>query len=72
MGSKFAHDEAERLGPEPVSAHERLTHTVQAFEGTPDSEFAVVATSGVYGEGVKTGLTWGDLRALLAALPERA
>lgn len=72
MGSKFARDEMGRLGPEPVSAYDRLTHTVQAFEGTPDSEFAIVATSGVYGQGVKTGLTWGDLRALVTALSERA
>lgn len=72
MPSQFARDEIERLGSEPVSAYERLTHTVQAFEGTPDSEFAIVATSNVYGEGVKTGLTWGDLRALATALSERA
>lgn len=32
--------------------------------GKVDDDFAVAVTSGVYGTGVTTGLTWADVRAL--------
>jgi hypothetical protein len=47
---------------------EHARHTLAAFPNTPDGEFVVTATSGVYAE--STGLTWGDLRALVKALDE--
>ena len=54
----------ERLGPEPTTPAERLAHTLAAHEGTDDSWMVVEATNNVYGDGVRTGLTLGDLRAL--------
>jgi ribosome-binding protein aMBF1 (putative translation factor) len=54
----------ERLGPEPTTPTERLAHTLAAHEGTDDSWVVVEATNNVYGQGVRTGLTLGDLRAL--------
>ena len=48
-------------GDDPIA---RLRHTLNVFDGTMrDNEFVVIATSGIYREG-KTGLTWGDLRAI--------
>ena len=63
-GSTFRHIERERLGPEPSTLAERLAHTVKAFNHRPGDELAIEATRGVYGDGVTTGLTWDDLRAL--------
>jgi hypothetical protein len=51
-------------GPAPTSLAERLAHTVSLFPDEPDGRFAVMATHGIYGPGVTTGLTWGDLREL--------
>jgi len=49
-------------GKDPI---ERLQHAVAMFENEPDNDWAIVATSNIYGQGVRTGLTWGDLRLLL-------
>jgi hypothetical protein len=63
--------ERERLAliaqfPEPDGTPlSNLKHYVDIFEGSPDSEKVLIATSGIYGDGVRTGLTHGDLRALL-------
>lgn len=48
-------------------AVQRLVHTLAAFAETPDEEWAIRATGGLYGDRT-TGLTWGDLRELLARL----
>ena len=48
-------------GDDPVA---RLRHTLDVYDNQPDDEFAIMATSGMYGDGVRTGLTWGDLRAI--------
>jgi len=48
-------------GTDPVA---RLRHTIELFDNQPDDEFVVQATSNMYGQGERTGLTWGDLRAL--------
>lgn len=45
-----------------------LGHTLALYPDMSDDEVAITATSGVYGVGVRTGLTWGDLRRLYAAL----
>lgn len=49
-------------GTDPVA---RLRHVVDVFADEPTDSMAVLATSGVHESG-KTGLTWGDLKALLA------
>jgi hypothetical protein len=49
-------------GDDPIA---RLRHTLDIFgDDADDDQMAVMATSGVYGNRVKTGLTWGDLRAI--------
>ena len=66
--TKFAADVRAAL-PEPgTTPIEHLRHVVAAFEICPDEELVKMATYNVYGDGVTTGLTWGDLRALLAQL----
>jgi hypothetical protein len=56
--------------PDPgVSALDHLRHTLAVYSEIKDSEMAISATSGIYavnGKPVRTGLTWGDLRELLA------
>lgn len=52
----------------PANPTDALLHTVDMFADQPDDEMAVIATSNVYGPGVRTGLTWGDLRKLAAIL----
>lgn len=53
-----------RIGPAPTTAAEALAHVVKVNEGTPDEALVIMATSNVYGDGVRTGLLMGDLRAL--------
>lgn len=48
----------------PTTALDTLRHTLFAFRELPDSQRMVNATTGVYGKGVRTGLTLGDLRSL--------
>ena len=52
-------------GDDPVTC---LAHVLDLFAESPDDEFVVIATSSIYGDGEKTGLTWADLRALAARL----
>jgi hypothetical protein len=54
--------------PQPVDARSALAHTLRFFADEADSKLVVMATSNVYGDGVKTGLTWGDLRAIALQL----
>jgi hypothetical protein len=72
MTTTKAHDRAAiealpRFTDDPV---DRLAHTLAVYdpESTPDDRVAITATSGwrLYPEGVNwTGLTFGDLRAIL-------
>ncbi len=49
-------------GADPAA---RLRHTLDVFRADiRDDSFVVTATSGVYGDDERTGLTWGDLRAI--------
>jgi hypothetical protein len=48
-------------GSDPIA---RLRHTLDIYVDQPDGEWVTVATSNLYGDGEKTGLTWGDLRAI--------
>lgn len=59
----------DKYGPAPTNPAEALAHTLAALENEPDVWMVVQATSGIYGDGVETGLTMGDLRALHAAPP---
>lgn len=56
--------------PEPGNdAIGRLRHTVAAFANcTTPEEWAIRATGNIYGDGVTTGLKWGDLQAILTLL----
>lgn len=56
------------VGPYPADDPiARLRHVVRAHSATPADAWAVDATSGVYLQG-RTGLTFGDLRALEQAI----
>ena len=57
--------EARDKYPDPL--WEPVAHTLAVYADTPDEAYVIVATSNVYGKGVTTGLTWGDLRRLAAA-----
>lgn len=53
-------------GDDPLA---RLRHTLEVYKDeAPDDRWVVTATSGIYWDGEKTGLTWGDLRALAERL----
>lgn len=52
----------------PTTPTEALRHTLAICADLPDGDMAAMATSGIYGPGTRTGLTWGDLRALAAQL----
>ena len=48
-------------------ARANLEHTLQVFgnpEPDDDDRMVLMATSNVYGPGVRTGLTWRDLRLI--------
>lgn len=58
-------DDIRDLWPDPPdSLRDRLQHFVDCWPHVPDSTVVVMATSGVYGTGVMTGLTMGDIRTL--------
>lgn len=54
----------EQYGDEPADALEALAHVLKVHAGTSDGQMMVQATSGIYGDGVQTGLTMGDLREI--------
>ncbi|MER7788565.1 hypothetical protein [Streptomyces sp. NPDC097640] len=58
----------EEYGDAPATAIEALNHVLAVFADAPDSRMVLEATNGIYGDGVRTGLTMGDLRALRAQL----
>ncbi|BCM70874.1 hypothetical protein EASAB2608_06208 [Streptomyces sp. EAS-AB2608] len=55
-------------GDAPATAEGALVHVLKVYEGESDDRMVVEATNGIYGQGVRTGLTFGDLRALAARL----
>lgn len=49
-------------GDDPAA---RLRHVLDVYgDDVSDPQWAIRATTGMYGPGEVTGLTWGDLRAL--------
>lgn len=61
---QFRRDTIKQYGPMPATPEAALAHVLCAFANLPDDHMAVQATSGIYGDGVRTGLTYGDLRAI--------
>jgi len=60
-------DDIRDLWPDPPdSLRDRLQHFVDCWPDVPDPTVVVLATSGVYGTGLTTGLTMGDIRTLAA------
>lgn len=58
----------EQYGPAPTTPTEALAHVVAVWDGEPDDRVMIDATTNVYGDRIRTGLTLGDLRALAAKL----
>jgi hypothetical protein len=58
----------EQYGAAPATPEQALAHVLTVLAGEPDDRLMVEATNGIYGDGVRTGLTMGDLRALAARL----
>jgi hypothetical protein len=58
----------DRYGDAPATTQDALAHVLAVYADEPDNRLMVEATSGIYGDGVRTGLTMGDLRALAARL----
>lgn len=57
-----------QYGDAPANATEALAHVLTVLADQPDDALVVKATDGIYGHGVRTGLTLGDLRTIAAQL----
>jgi hypothetical protein len=64
---QFIRDAIRRGGPQPTDPVSALRHVLALHEAS-DEDMAVDGTYNVYGKGVETGLTFGDLRAILVRL----
>lgn len=58
----------EKYGDVPVNAVGALLHVLAVYADAQDDLMILQATFGVYGDGVRTGLTMGNLRVLAAEL----
>ncbi|MFF7411602.1 hypothetical protein [Streptomyces lydicus] len=58
----------EQYGEAPANPTEALDHVLAVFADAPDDRIVLEATNNIYGPGVRTGLTMGDLRALRVKL----
>lgn len=63
--SDFYNEFKSEHGEMPTTPVEALKHVVSIFADEADDVMVVLATRNIYGKGVATGLTWGDLRAIL-------
>jgi hypothetical protein len=61
---RIAREAAATYGPQPTTPAEALAHVLCAYAQEPDDHMVVTATNGIYGPGVRTGLTVGDLRSI--------
>ncbi|BBB01112.1 hypothetical protein RVR_8368 [Actinacidiphila reveromycinica] len=68
MNSRLYSEVTAKYGDAPANATEALAHVLCAHANLPDDHMAVQATRDLYGDGVRTGLTMGDLRAIQAQL----
>jgi hypothetical protein len=60
----------EQYGDAPANAAEALAHVLAVYADEPDDRMVIEATNNIYGQGVRTGLTMGDLRELAARVEE--
>ncbi|WP_329142904.1 hypothetical protein OIU91_04425 [Streptomyces sp. NBC_01456] len=60
----------EQYGDAPATPVEALAHVLAVYADEPDGCLMIEATNNIYGQGVRTGLTMGDLRALAASIKE--
>lgn len=58
----------EQYGDAPAGALEALAHVLKVYADEHDSRLMIEATNNVYGRGLRTGLTMGDLREIAARL----
>lgn len=57
-------DAIRTYGPPPSTPEEALAHVLCGLANLPDDYMLVQVTNDLYGDGVRTGLTLGDLRAI--------
>lgn len=65
---RISRDAIRTYGPPPATPEDALTHVLCAYAQEPDDRMVMTATTNIYGDGVVTGLTLGDLRAIQAQL----
>ncbi|NED31083.1 hypothetical protein [Streptomyces sp. SID8499] len=65
---RICREAMEQYGAAPADALEALVHVLKVHSDEPDSRLMIEATNGIYGNGVRTGLTMGDLREIAARL----
>ncbi|WP_428956208.1 hypothetical protein [Streptomyces sp. cg35] len=58
----------DQYGDAPANTAEALAHVLKVYADEPDDRLMVEATNGIYDDGVRTGLTMGDLREIAARL----
>lgn len=56
------------IHPQPTTPLQSLQHVLAVFDDAPDDRRIMTATSNIYGDGITTGLTMGDLRWIAAHL----
>lgn len=61
---RHSRDTIATYGPAPTTPAETLAHVLCVYAQQSDDYMLVQATSGIYGDGMRTGLTLGDLRAI--------
>jgi len=62
--NRIRREAMEQYGDAPADAIEALTHVLKVYADEPDSRLMIEATNNIYGQGVRTGLTMGDLREI--------
>ncbi|MEV6548030.1 hypothetical protein AB0M57_04880 [Streptomyces sp. NPDC051597] len=69
--SRIRRDAMEQYGEHaPATAVEALAHVLAVYADEPDDRLMIEATNNIYGQGVRTGLTMGDLREIAAHAQE--
>lgn len=66
--NRIRREAMDQYGDAPATAEEALAHVLAVYADTPDDRLMIEATRNIYGGGVATGLTMGDLRVLAARL----
>jgi hypothetical protein len=65
---RYRREVIDQYGPAPKTPAEALAHALAVYADDPDDRMVTEATNGIYGDGIRTGITLGDLRALQAEL----